>query len=81
MTTDERPDPPFELLADLPTVAPSQTSQRRMHARCQAALARQRIEAGHLRLAWAVVDGAAFGAIALYLAGVIAVALRTMRLA
>jgi hypothetical protein len=81
MTPDERPDPLFELLADLPAFAPDEVSLRRVRMRCHAALVRQRIDANRRRRAWALLDVAAFGAMALYLAGVLAWAVRVAQLA
>jgi hypothetical protein len=75
MTDDERPDPLFELLADLPSEAPRGALQHRVRARCHAALARHRIGTTRQRRGWALFDAAAFGAMGLYLGAVIATAL------
>jgi hypothetical protein len=80
MMTDERRDPLFELLADLPPSEPGEASQRHVRMRCHAALARHRIDATRRHPAWALLDATVLGTMAVYLAGVIAIALRMVTL-
>lgn len=80
MTTAEKPDPLLRMLADLPPVVPTDARDRRMRARCHAAMARRegrRAPLGRARTALArMIDAALAVGISLYGAAAVVEAVR-----
>ena len=76
MNDDARDAPDLRTLASLPLLAPSNARQRRVRARCHAALAHPRsLETG---VAPRLLDAALVAAASIYLAAVVSEAIRLL---